>query len=69
MFNNVGTFDRLIRLMLALVSGYFGLFVYNGSSLGLGLTVGAGLLMFSALAGTCLLYGLLGINTRKPQEN
>ncbi|MGB5636284.1 MAG: YgaP-like transmembrane domain [Waterburya sp.] len=26
-------------------------------------------LAISALAGSCMLYGLLGINTRKPQQN
>ncbi|WP_373478493.1 DUF2892 domain-containing protein [Geminocystis sp.] len=69
MFNNVGTIDRIIRLIMASISAYFGLFTYSGSSLGLGLAIAAGLLTFSALSGTCLMYSLFGINTRNPQKN
>jgi hypothetical protein len=69
MFNNVGTVDRIIRLLIASVSAYLGLFIYSGSSLGLGLTVAAGVLTISALAGTCLMYSLFGINTCNPQQN
>jgi hypothetical protein len=69
MFNNVGTVDRLIRLVLSSVFAYLGLFVYSNSNLGIGLTIVAGVLAISALIGSCLLYGLLGINTRNPQQN
>jgi uncharacterized membrane protein YgdD (TMEM256/DUF423 family) len=69
MFNNIGTVDRLIRLILASTLFYFGLLVYSGSALGIALTVGAIVLTATALAGSCLLYGLLGINTRNPQQN
>jgi hypothetical protein len=70
MFNNLSTLDRIIRLILATALAYFGLLIYNGSALGIGLTIGAAVLAISALAGSCLLYGLLGINTRKqnPQD-
>lgn len=69
MFNNVGTLDRLIRLVLASTLAYFGLLVYSGSAVGISLTIAAAVLAISALAGSCMLYGLLGINTRNPQEN
>ena len=69
MFNNVGTVDRIIRILLATALAYFGLLVYSGSALGIGLTIAAVVLGISALAGSCMLYGLLGINTRKPQQN
>ncbi|MBE9168457.1 DUF2892 domain-containing protein [Pleurocapsales cyanobacterium LEGE 06147] len=68
MFNNLGTIDRLIRLILGSVLAYFGLLVYSGSALGISLTIGAVVLVISALAGSCLLYGLFGINTRKQGE-
>lgn len=68
MFNNVGTVDRIIRVILATALAYFGLLIYSGSALGIGLTIAAAILAISALAGSCMLYGLLGINTRK-QEN
>ncbi len=69
MFNNVGKVDRLIRLLLATVLAYLGLLIYSGSALGIGLTIGAVILAITALAGSCLLYGLFGINTRNLQQN
>ncbi|GAB4531911.1 MAG: hypothetical protein Tsb0014_15810 [Pleurocapsa sp.] len=69
MFNNVGTVDRIVRIFVATALAYFGLLIYNGSVLGVGLTIAAAVLAISALAGSCLLYGLFGINTRKPQQN
>lgn len=69
MFNNVGKVDRLIRLLLASALAYFGLLIYSGSAFGIGLTIAAAVLAISALAGSCLLYGLFGINTRNPQPN
>ena len=69
MFNNVGTVDRIIRILLATALAYFGLLIYSGSALGIGLTIAAVVLAITALAGSCMLYGLLGINTRKPQQN
>ena len=69
MFNNVGTVDRIIRLILATALAYFGLLIYSSSALGIGLTIAAVVLAITALAGSCMLYGLLSINTRKPQQN
>jgi uncharacterized membrane protein YgdD (TMEM256/DUF423 family) len=69
MFNNVGTVDRIIRILLATALAYFGLIIYSGSALGIGLTIAGVVLAITALAGSCMLYGLLGINTRKPQQN
>ena len=69
MFNNVGTVDRIIRLVLASALAYFGLIIYSGSALGIGLIIAAAVLAMSALVGSCMLYGLFGINTRNPQQN
>jgi hypothetical protein len=69
MFNNLGTVDRLIRLILASTLFYFGLLVYSGSTLGIALTIGGAVLTVTAVVASCLLYGLFGINTRNPQEN
>ena len=41
MFNNVGTVDRIIRILLATALAYFGLLIYSGSALGIGLTIAA----------------------------
>jgi hypothetical protein len=46
-----------------------GLSIYSGSALGIGLTIAAAVLAISGLAGSCLLYGLFGINTRNLQQN
>ena len=69
MFNNVGTVDRIIRLVLASALAYFGLIIYSGSALGIGLTIAGAVLAITALVGSCMLYGLFGINTRNPQQN
>lgn len=68
MNTNVGSFDRLIRLLLAAVLFYVGLFLYNGSALGIGLVVVGGVLSATALVGFCGLYSLLGIRTNSPKE-
>lgn len=68
MFNNVGTIDRILRLLLSSVLLYLGLFTYVGSALGIGLAVVGAVAALTGLAGSCALYGLLGINTRKSDQ-
>lgn len=68
MKTNVGSTDRLIRLLLASVLFYRGLFLYNGSALGIGLVVGGGVLTVTAVVGFCGLYRLFGIRTTQPNE-
>ncbi len=65
---NVGSVDRLIRLLLASGLFYLGLFLYNGSALGIGLVVAGGVLLATALFGFCGLYRLLGIHTNQTHE-
>ncbi len=65
MLKNVGTLDRILRLIASGYLLYLGLSVYPHTQLGLSLEIGAGVLGFSALLGTCLMYRLLGINTCK----
>jgi ABC-type Na+ efflux pump permease subunit len=64
MFNNVGTIDRLIRLILASVLLFLGLYSYAGSALGIGFIVAGAVALLTGLFGFCGLYALLGINTR-----
>jgi hypothetical protein len=64
MFNNVGTIDRFIRLVLAGALLYLGLGIYGGSALGIGLAIISIIPALTALIGTCPLYSLLGINTK-----
>lgn len=63
MKTNVGAFDRVIRLGLASVLFYLGLFLYGGTALGVGLAVVGGVLLVTAVVGFCGLYSLLGIRT------
>jgi membrane protease YdiL (CAAX protease family) len=65
---NVGSLDRFIRLLLASVLFYLGLFLYSGSTLGIGLVVAGGILLITALVGFCGFYRLLGIHTNQPNE-
>ncbi|MEL6398342.1 MAG: DUF2892 domain-containing protein [Cyanobacteria bacterium J06626_4] len=69
MFNNVGTTDRLLRLIAAAVLLYLGLFTYAGSALGIGLAVAGGVVLLTGLISSCALYGSLGINTRKSNQS
>ncbi|MBE9182355.1 DUF2892 domain-containing protein [Oculatella sp. LEGE 06141] len=68
MKTNVGLLDRLIRLLLASVLFYRGLFLYNGSALGIGLVVVGGVLTVTAVIGFCGLYHLVGIRTIQTNE-
>lgn len=68
MKTNVGSIDRLIRLLLASVLFYSGLFLYNGSTLGIGLIVVGSVLLVTALVGFCGLYRLLGIHTNPTND-
>lgn len=69
MFNNVGIGDRFIRLIFASILLYLSLFVYSGSTLAMALIVIAAVLTLSSIAGSCFLYGLLGINTRSQKQS
>ncbi|QZZ21696.1 DUF2892 domain-containing protein [Leptothermofonsia sichuanensis E412] len=68
MKTNVGLLDRLIRLVLASVLFYLGLFLYSGTTLGIGLVVAGSVSLVTALVGFCGLYRLLGIHTNQPNE-
>jgi hypothetical protein len=61
---NVGTFDRSLRLILAISFAYFGLTPLNGSDLGHIALVVSFLMGVSGLMGVCFLYRLFGIDTR-----
>jgi hypothetical protein len=69
MKTNVGALDRVIRLGLASVALYLGLFLYGGSALGMGLVVAGGVLLATGLIGFCGLYSLLGIRTSQTRKH
>lgn len=60
---NMGLFDRLIRIIAAIVIGYL---YYAGIITGTGglvLTIFAGVLVVTSILGICPVYRLLGIRT------
>lgn len=65
MNTNVGTADRLIRLLMAAVLFYLGFFLYGGTGLGIGLVAMGGVMLITALVGFCGLYQLLGLRTNQ----
>ncbi len=65
MFSNVGTTDRVARLVLGSILLYLGLGLFPGSALGIGLIIAGAIASLTGLFGFCGLYQLLGINTRK----
>jgi hypothetical protein len=69
MNTNVGTIDRLIRLLLAAGLFYLGFFLYGGTGLGISLVVMGSIMLVTALVGFCGLYQLLGIRTNKLTES
>ncbi len=68
MKTNVGSIDRIVRLSLASVLFYLGLFLYSGTGLGVGLIIAGSILLVTAVIGFCGLYRLLGIHTNQTHE-
>lgn len=57
--NNVGTLDRILRLIIAAVFVYLG-YIYN-----YWFYLGAAILVFTAITGFCGLYHIFGLSTCK----
>ena len=67
MTKNVGTIDRVIRVVLAIVLGYL---YFSGTvtgALGIILLIIGVILLFTGLVGFCALYKPLGISTCKKE--
>lgn len=63
---NVGNLDRIIRLLLpaVIVAVLWYTDIISGP-LEIGLWILAGMLAFTSVTGTCSIYGILGVCTRK----
>ncbi|MGM3306047.1 YgaP family membrane protein [Anabaena sp. WFMT] len=68
MKTNVGSLDRLIRLLLASALFYIGIFPYGSTGLGMILVFAGSVLLVTALVGFCGIYSLLGIRTSQINE-
>lgn len=66
MKQNVGTWDRILRLVVAVVAGVAG--YMTGGALGWVLYAVAAVMLFTAVSGWCALYAALGINTGAPAK-
>ena len=66
MKKNVGSIDKIVRIIIAVVAGYF---AYNGNFeseiIGYVLWAVAGIMLATSLLGTCPLFSIFGINTNK----
>ncbi len=63
MKRNVGNFDRIIRVLVAVALGYLHLSGTVTGTFGPLLLVVGIILLLTALAGSCPLYSLLGISS------
>lgn len=67
---NVGWWDRGLRMVMTLALLYLGFGGYGGAVAGIVLAIAASLLALTALVGACPCYALLEINTRRrPQRH
>lgn len=62
---NVGSADKVIRLVIAVVAAVVAFMVGAGSVLGIILLVVAAVMLITAAVGFCPLYRLFGVNTCK----
>mgnify|MGYP006267644387 CR=1 FL=1 len=67
MIRNVGSVDRIIRLVLAGVLGYLYFAGVVSGTLGIVLLVLGAIALITGLVGTCGLYRLIGVSTCKMQ--
>ena len=66
MKKNVGSIDKILRIVIAIVAGYF---AYNGGFesawIGYSLYAVAGIMLLTTLIGSCPIYSILGMKTNK----
>lgn len=60
---NVGSADKIVRVLVAIAAVVIALIVGAGSALGIVLWIVAAVMVLTALTGMCPLYKLFGITT------
>ena len=65
MNTNVGSTDKMIRIVAGIVAAVVAFLVGAGSVLGIVLLVVAAVMLVTAFTGFCPLYRLIGVNTCK----
>lgn len=69
MKKNVGSVDKIVRIIIAIVAGYF---AYSGGFesawMSYALYAVAGIMLLTTLLGSCPIYSILGQSTCKIEE-
>ena len=66
---NVGTIDRVVRVIIAVVLIYYAIFQPVSTALRLILGIICLVLIITALTGSCYLYKIFGISTKKENKS
>ena len=61
----MGSFDRIIRMVIAVIIGYLFYVDYISGALGVVLLILAGVFVITSFVGFCPLYKMLGMTTCK----
>lgn len=61
---NEGTWDRVIRVVAAIVLAYFGWITWPGAASVVLFVIGA-IALFTGVVGWCALYSLIGVSTKR----
>lgn len=67
MKKNMGTLDKVIRIVLALVGGYLLISGLIQGALGIVVGILAAIFLITSIIGFCPLYTIFGISTAKKQ--
>ena len=66
MKKNVGSIDKILRIVIAIVAGYFAkTHAFDPSWINYVLYAVAGIMLLTSLIGTCPIYSALGMKTNK----
>ncbi len=68
MGKNVGTIDRVIRILIAVVVGILYFTNVISGTLGIILLVVAGILVLTSLVSICPIYLMLGLSSKKGEK-
>lgn len=67
MKKNMGSIDKIIRVLFAIVAAFLVYFEYVTDTFAYVLMALASIFVLTSLVGFCPLYGLFGLNTCKPK--
>jgi nitric oxide reductase large subunit len=66
MKKNVGSADKIVRIVIAVVAGYFAKTgTFDAAWMNYALYAVAGIMLLTSVIGTCPIYSILGIKTNK----